>query len=172
MNDCRPLNVVYSNCRVSLNDYTRPHFTQLDELVTTFRTQSGKSLDELKAIAAKLDLNDLNRCIYHCDTEERDMGKGTGSYDIPGYGPLVYCGTQGFASILAQIAPINDLGHPICNNLRQGNWMIGEDKQNIVACVNFLTPRNVHSQIIFTSDWRRMQERPAWRNGFLTILWI
>lgn len=113
-------------CRVSLHEQTRPHFAKLEELVTTFRAQNGKKLDELKAIVAKLDLNDLNRCVYRCDNEERDMGKGIGSYDIPGYGPLVYCGTQGFASILTQIAPINDLGHPICNNLRQGNWMIGE----------------------------------------------
>lgn len=72
-----------------------------------------------------MDLNDLNRAIYRCDNEERDMGKGIGAYDIPGYGSLVYCGTQGFVSELSKIAPVNDLGHPFCNNLRMGNWMIG-----------------------------------------------
>lgn len=105
---------------------TRPHFAKLEQLITAFQTQSGKKYDELKTLIAKLDLNDLNRAVYRCDNEEKDMGKGTGSYDIPGYGPLVYCGSQGFASILTEIAPNNDLGHPICNNLRQGNWMIGK----------------------------------------------
>lgn len=29
-------------------------------------------------------------------------------------------------SLLANIKPNNDLGHPMCANLRDGNWMIGK----------------------------------------------
>lgn len=104
---------------------------KLEELIQSFRTESGPKYEELKAIIAKLNLNDLNRAIYRCDQEERDMGQGTGSYNVPNYGPLVYCGTQGFASVLTQIAPNNDLGHPLCNNLRQGDWMIDYIHQRI-----------------------------------------
>lgn len=81
---------------------------------------------ELKKIISKLNLNDLNKAIYCCDHEERDAGNGGGVYDIPGYGPLVYSGSQGFNSVLSIIGPNNDLGHPLCGNLREGNWMIGE----------------------------------------------
>lgn len=88
------------------------------------QTESGTKYEEIKAIISKLNLNDLNRAIYRCDQEERDMGQGLGSYDVPNYGALVYCGTQGFASVLTEIAPNNDLGHPFCNNLRQGDWMV------------------------------------------------
>lgn len=86
---------------------------------------SGKKYEELKAIVSKLNLIDLNRAVYRSDNEERDMGNGTGTYDIPGFGPLVYSGTQGFAALLTEIAPKHDLGHPFCTNLREGDWMIG-----------------------------------------------
>lgn len=59
------------------------------------------------------------------------MGQGNGTYDIPGYGKLVYCGTQGFVSLLTDITPNNDLGHPFCTNLRDGNWMIDYLHQRI-----------------------------------------
>lgn len=104
----------------------RPHFEKLDELKVAFASESGPKYAELLEIISRLDLIDLNRAIFRCDTEERDMGNGTGVYDVPGYGPLVYCGSQGFVSVLTEIAPNNDLGHPFCNNLREGNWMIGE----------------------------------------------
>lgn len=36
------------------------------------------------------------------------------------------CNFLGFLTLLSSIRLNNDLGHPLCNNLRQGNWMIGE----------------------------------------------
>lgn len=105
-------------------EQTKPQFEKLKELITSFQTETGPKYDELKGIISKLNLNDLNRAVYRCDQEERDMGQGSGSYNLPNYGPLVYCGTQGFASVLTEIAPNNDLGHPLCVNLRQGDWMI------------------------------------------------
>lgn len=110
--------------RVSLHDYTRPHFVKLNQLITAFHSESGTKLDELMSITSKMNLLDLNRTIFRCDQEEKDMGCGQGVFDIPGYGPLVYAGFQGFNSILTEITPKNDLGHPFCDNLRQGNWMI------------------------------------------------
>lgn len=110
--------------RVSPYKENKPHFAKLSELIESFQTESGAKYDEIKAIISKLDLNDLNRTIYRCDQEERDMGQGAGAYNVPNYGSLVYCGTQGFASVLTEIGPNNDLGHPFCRNLRQGDWMI------------------------------------------------
>lgn len=110
--------------RISSHDDTLPHFARIEELVTSFRNENGEKYEEVKSIISKLDLNDLNYAIYRCDQEDRDMGKGLGTYNIPNFESMVYCGTQGFVSLLTQIAPSNDLGHPMCNNLREGNWMI------------------------------------------------
>lgn len=69
-----------------------------------------------------LDLADFNALLYRCDAEEREAGGG-GVYDVPGSGALVYAGLQGAASLLADVAPADDLGHPLCDNLRAGDWL-------------------------------------------------
>lgn len=71
-------------------------------------------------------MDSLNKVLYRCDQEERDeTGNKFGVYDVPGYGPLVYAGLQGVISVLADIRLNNDLGHPLCDNLRNGDWLIG-----------------------------------------------
>lgn len=71
----------------------------------------------------ELDLIDLNFLLYRCDAEERDSSAGKdGVYTIPGYGSLVYAGLQGWWSVLETIVRRNDLGHPLCNHLRDGSW--------------------------------------------------
>jgi glycogen debranching enzyme len=51
------------------------------------------------AIVSKLSLSDLNIVLYRCDSEEAADGNGFGAYDIPGYGPMVYCGLRGKAML-------------------------------------------------------------------------
>lgn len=44
-----------------------------------------------------MNFSDLNKALYRCDQEERDeTANKFGVYNIPGYGPLVYAGLQGF----------------------------------------------------------------------------
>ncbi|GLV44486.1 uncharacterized protein CBL_10290 [Carabus blaptoides fortunei] len=109
--------------RVKLQKNVLQSITKLRELITSFA--NPVSLDQtLMNIVGRMDLVALNRALYRCDEEERDDGKGLGVYNIPNFGPLVYCGLQGFISLLATVRPNNDLGHPMCGNLRDGNWMI------------------------------------------------
>ena len=73
----------------------------------------------------KLDLIDLNFVLYRCEPEERDfLGGNGGVYNIPNYGTLVYAGLQGWWSILKDVIRNNDLGHPLCNHLREGRWAL------------------------------------------------
>jgi glycogen debranching enzyme len=89
------------------------HATGLDTYVT-----SGA-----KDAFAGVDLVDLNFVLYRCEAEELDSSEGKdGVYDIPGHGKLVYAGLQGWWSVLKNIIKENDLAHPLCQHLRNGQW--------------------------------------------------
>ena len=78
-----------------------------------------------KAAFQKVDLAEMNAILYRCDPEERDSsGNKDGVYYLPGHGPLVYAGLQGWWSVLRNIVNDNDLGHPLCQNLRDGQWAL------------------------------------------------
>ncbi|KAK7697314.1 bifunctional 4-alpha-glucanotransferase/amylo-alpha-1,6-glucosidase [Diaporthe eres] len=91
------------------------HSSGLDTFVT-----SGA-----KEAFGDLDLIDLNFLLYRCEAEERDASGGKdGVYDIPGHGKLVYAGLQGWWSILKDVIRDNNLAHPLCQNLRDGQWAL------------------------------------------------
>ena len=91
------------------------HSTGLDNYVT-----SGAA-----AAWSDLSLIDLNFMMYRCEAEEQDASNGRdGVYDIPGHGKLVYAGLQGWWSLLKSIISENNLAHPLCQNLRDGQWAL------------------------------------------------
>jgi len=74
---------------------------------------------------SKLTLTDLNCLLYRCEVEEQDLSKGLdGAYNVPGYGELTYCGLEGWLYPLRSIIRDNDLGHSLCNHLRNGYWAL------------------------------------------------
>ncbi|XP_026277583.1 glycogen debranching enzyme isoform X2 [Frankliniella occidentalis] len=108
--------------RVSLNEKVRPAIEKLRRITSALCSSSG-DLD-LDTVVSRLSLADLNRALYRCSEEEKDEPPHAGTYEIPGFAPMVYAGLQGIMSLLSEIRPKNDLGHPVCGNLREGNWMI------------------------------------------------
>ncbi|KAF8472815.1 glucanotransferase domain of glycogen debranching enzyme-domain-containing protein [Kalaharituber pfeilii] len=79
-----------------------------------------------KEAVSKLNLVDLNFLLYKSEPEEKDISGGRDStYNIPGFGSLVYGGLQGWWSIMEPIVEKNDLAHPLCQHLRDGTWPLG-----------------------------------------------
>jgi len=94
---------------------TAEHADGLDKYVT-----SGA-----RAAFRDVNLTDLNYILYRCDPEERDATDNKdGTYNVPGHGNLVYAGLQGWWSVLRDIVNDNNLGHPLCNHLREGQWAL------------------------------------------------
>ncbi|KAL8625730.1 hypothetical protein ACOMHN_044005 [Nucella lapillus] len=77
-----------------------------------------------RAVVSHLSLGDLNRVMYRVDQEERDDNFGFSTYNIPNHGNLCYSGLRGVVSVLGEVRPNNNLGHPLCGNLRDGNWLM------------------------------------------------
>lgn len=96
--------------------------TDMDEMSQTLDDHCREGAD---AAMTDLDLVDLNVVLHRADGEERDATSGAeGTYDIPSYGNLVYCGLEGWMAPLREIIASNDLGHPLCEHLRQGTWAL------------------------------------------------
>ncbi|CAI2359529.1 unnamed protein product [Moneuplotes crassus] len=102
-----------------------------------------KSLELLEMKEFKdIDLPTLNYALYKCDEEEKDYTLGKrGAYTIP-HAPMVYAGIASVTHILRSLKETQDLGHPLFNNLREGNWImdyiIGRFSDN--EHTNFLVP--------------------------------
>ncbi|KAL1895883.1 bifunctional 4-alpha-glucanotransferase/amylo-alpha-1,6-glucosidase [Sporothrix stenoceras] len=116
------------------------HSSGLDTFVT-----SGA-----KAAFGELSLVDLNFLLYRCEAEERDSSGGNdGVYDLPGYGRLVYAGLQGWYSILKNVIRDNDLAHPLCQNLRDGQWALNY----ISGRLERIATKDTHSNLGKPAAW-------------------
>ena len=80
--------------------------------------------NEIETIINRLNFDELNILLYRCSQEETSEGIFSDVYDIPKYGPLVYAGIQGFVSVIERERLNNNLGHPLFENLRNGNWIM------------------------------------------------
>ncbi|XP_066539576.1 glycogen debranching enzyme-like [Hoplias malabaricus] len=102
----------------------------------------------LEFLMSKLSLAELNMLLFRCDAEEQDDGGGC--YNIPSWMTLKYGGLQGFVSVLSDIRPKNDLGHPFCDNLRQGDWMLDYISSRLMSKGGSLREVGKWFQAVFT----------------------
>ncbi|XP_054161339.1 glycogen debranching enzyme-like [Oppia nitens] len=105
--------------KVSLSDY---HKNALEKL-RVFSKQLDDESSDVNTIISNLSLIDLNYLLFRCNHEEHDDTNG-GAYSLPVFGQMNYCGIASIIYYLRHIRTHNDLGHPLCGNLRDGNWLM------------------------------------------------
>ncbi|GMS83451.1 hypothetical protein PENTCL1PPCAC_5626 [Pristionchus entomophagus] len=106
--------------RMRLADDQRISIAKIREIMGEKNEEINRALD---SALAPLTLQDMNAVLFKCEGEEREC-TGGGVYHIPNHGSPVYCGLQGLVPILHHIRLNNDLGHPLCGNLREGCWLV------------------------------------------------
>ncbi|XP_053603151.1 glycogen debranching enzyme isoform X2 [Plodia interpunctella] len=117
---------------VCLRLHHNQHATALGQLSRQIELVHAQRPDALglEPQLSQLGLGALGALLHRCDAEER-AARGAGVYDVPGLGPAVYAGLQGVASILSEVRPSDDLGHPLCDNLRAGDWLLDYQWQRL-----------------------------------------
>ena len=141
--------------------------------ILVFETQLqgyDASLDEFCVAGSQqafgdLDLVDLNVILHRSEVEERDATSGVyGAYDVPGHGRLVYCGLEGWMHPLRHIMKYNDLGHSLCDHLRNGSWALDYVHQRLNQYViNLCTFEKILMKHL--AKWRASPNLPNQRNG-------
>ncbi|CEM21760.1 unnamed protein product [Vitrella brassicaformis CCMP3155] len=92
---------------------------------TEVRQQVEHALPSITEVMKGVPLTSISRLLYSCDNEEKDRTYGKrGVYDVPGHGPLPYCGICGVIPILEEVRRTHNLNHPLCVNVREGDWML------------------------------------------------
>ncbi|CAI4224223.1 unnamed protein product [Auanema sp. JU1783] len=84
------------------------------------RNRITELLNELEALT----LLDFNHLLFCCSQEDQ-VNVGVNPYDVPNFGTFVYGGLHGIVTVLKKIRESNDLGHPLCSNIRDGLWLVG-----------------------------------------------
>lgn len=108
------------------------------------------AIDGAEEAFGSLSMVDLNFVLYRCEPEEHDLlGGADGVYNVPGHGTLVYAGLQGWWSVLNDVIRNNDLGHPICKHLRQGQWALDW----IISRLQRMSKRTGHSALRKPTTW-------------------
>ena len=102
-------------------------------------------VSDAEEVFSDLDFVDLNVVLHRAEGEELDATAGEISvYDIPGMGKLTYCGLEGWMHPLRHIMKYNDLGHPLCENLRQGAWAFDYVSARLLRCATVLPAYEFH----------------------------
>ena len=87
-------------------------------------TKTMKRNSEIEQILNELTYDELNIVLFRSGREESSENINSNTYDVPHYGPLTYCGLQGLMNVLEKQRLTNNLGHPLFENLRNGDWLM------------------------------------------------
>jgi glycogen debranching enzyme len=103
--------------RINPKQETVKSCAAIDQLVSNDNLK-----DSLQNALRPLDAQLFNYIFFRCEKEEQ-VEMGQGCYDVANFGKFVYCGLKGVEPVIRRIQETNDLGHPVCGNLREGVWL-------------------------------------------------
>ena len=93
-----------------------------------------------------VNLETLNYSLYKCNEEELDFTDGKrGTYSIDGV-PIIYAGISSYVYLIRSYKETQNLGSPLYNNIRSGNWLLD------YILTRFKENENTHFVVDILSD--------------------
>lgn len=80
-------------------------------------------LEALKNALKKFSISTLAQILFSCENEEK-FRSGRGMYGLVNGEKLIFSGLYGFLGLAKHLIKNDDLGHPVFENIRQGNWLL------------------------------------------------
>jgi glycogen debranching enzyme len=102
--------------------------------------QVRSMIHSVDSFVESLSYDELNIILYRCSQEEQNEIQ-SGCYALDSYGELVYAGLQGIMNILEKERLNNNLGHPLFDNLRRGNWLMEYTASRLEKYVQIMPER-------------------------------
>lgn len=108
----------------------RSHLNEFGYRLRSHSIDTGAATEQLSKgtnfgfIISKMNMQDFNRVLFRSHAEEADEGKGGGAFFVNNIGHFFYCGLAGVIPHFTFVRTHNDLGHPLCGNVRDNDWLI------------------------------------------------
>ncbi|KAL8448053.1 hypothetical protein Emed_004052 [Eimeria media] len=134
------------------------------ELLQVLQRQLRDTIARTPSLLSAATTADLNCLLYRCHQEETDVTAGArGAYDVPGYGPLVYCGLTGIVVVFDKarsLLPRDQLQHPICTNVQAGLWLLQYTVDRLTEPTLLPLQQQLHAMLLLLQqhkgyDWIR-----------------
>ncbi|KAL8426778.1 hypothetical protein Efla_003372 [Eimeria flavescens] len=141
--------------------FTKP---ENPELLQVLQQQLRDTVARAPSLLSAATTADLNCLLYRCHQEETDATAGQrGAYDVPGYGPLVYCGLTGSVVVFdkaRQLLPRDQMQHPICANVQAGLWLLQYTVDRLTEPTLLPLQQQLHATLLLLQqhkgyDWIR-----------------
>jgi glycogen debranching enzyme len=89
--------------------------------ILVIKSKAKFQIPKFSLSTLNFNLYQLNILLFRHSSEEKKAIDWE-SYHIPGWGNMFYCGFQSAFDVFSEAFTAADLEHPICLNVREGNW--------------------------------------------------
>ncbi|CEF61325.1 Glycogen debranching enzyme, metazoa family and Six-hairpin glycosidase-like domain and Glycogen debranching enzyme family and Glycoside hydrolase,catalytic domain and Glycoside hydrolase, superfamily domain-containing protein [Strongyloides ratti] len=148
----------------------KKNMAAINEIDSFINNNESPRLEKIRKIIDELDLCYFNKLLFRVNEEEWE-DSNCYAYDIPNWGILPYCGLQGIRNLLKYVTSNNDQDHPLCHNIRSGNWLADYCYERLQYIKELKKVGDVFQDILEVFQYVPSNVRPTYFERVFNILY-